>query len=151
VSAVRDVKAAQRGRLLTEVMSHPRRHRAAVALDAAGSDRLDGGQRQQILDTLIVVLDGAYAHLPAKRAAYAVNPVQSLVLLRRRAAQLTDAEFHLTLTRIVRGLRDAHTRYVGPSLLRDHVAALPFLVEQFGPYGRPQFLVTKTAPAPPTG
>jgi Peptidase family S41 len=145
--ADRDVDTAQRGRLLTEVLSGPNRRRAAAAPELAESAGLDGGQRQQIVETLSAALDGAYAHLPAKRAAYAVNPVQSLALLRGRAADLTDAEFHLALTGIVSGLRDAHTRYIGPSVLRDHVAALPLLVEQYGPYGRPQFLVTKTAPA----
>ena len=131
----RDVAVAQRGRLLSEAV--------APAATAAG---LDGGQRQEILDTLIAVLGGAYAHLPAKRAAYAVDPVQALVLLRRRAADLSEADFHLAVTGLVTGLRDAHTRYIGPSALRGHVAALPFLVEQYGPPEDPQFLVTKTAP-----
>lgn len=117
------------------------------ALAAAPTAHLDGGQRQQVIDTLVTVLDGVYAHLPAKRAAYAVNPVQQLRLLRQRAAELTDADFHLQVTGIVSGLRDAHTRYRGPSPLRGVVAALPFLVEAYGPFGAPSFLVTKTVPA----
>jgi hypothetical protein len=132
---VRDVVAAQRGRTLTSALS-----------PGGAPDGLDGGQRQEVLDTLIAVLGGAYAHLPAKRAAYAVDPVQALHLLRRRAADLSDADFHLAVTSLVTGLRDAHTRYIGPSGLRGHVAALPFLVEQYGPPDSPQFLVTKTAP-----
>ncbi|MBZ5740657.1 S41 family peptidase [Nocardioides mangrovi] len=108
---------------------------------------LDGGQRQQVLDTLITVLGGAYAHLPAKRAAYAVNPVQQLTLLRQRAGELSDADFHLQVTGIVSGLRDAHTRYIGPSPLRGVVAVLPFLVEAYGPLEDPTYLVTKTVPA----
>ena len=100
----------------------------------------------QILDTLRAVLGGAYAHLPAKRAAYAVDPVQALVLLRRRAADLSEADFHFAVTGLVTGLRDAHTRYIGPSSLRGYVAALPFLVEQYGPPEDPQYLVTKIAP-----
>ncbi len=107
---------------------------------------LDGGQRQQVVDTLIAVLGGAYAHLPAKRAAYALDPVQELTLLRRRVTDLSDAEFHLAVSGVVTRLRDAHTRYIGPVALRGRVAALPFLVEQYGPYDDPQFLVTKTAP-----
>jgi Peptidase family S41 len=130
----RDVAAAQRGRSLT-----------AAVPPGASTAGLDGGERQQVLDTLIAVLGGAYAHLPAKRAAYAVDPVQALVLLRRRAADLSDADFHLAVTGLVTGLRDAHTRYIGPSTLRGHVAALPFLVEQYGTPEDPQFLVTKTA------
>jgi hypothetical protein len=99
-----------------------------------------------VLDTLIGVLGGAYAHLPAKRAAYAVDPVQALTLLRRRATDLTDADFHLSVTGLVTGLRDGHTRYIGPDALHGHVAVLPFLVEQYGPFADPRFVVTKTAP-----
>ncbi len=123
------------------------RRAGATGAVAAVRAPLDGGQRQQILDTLILVLGGAYTHLPAKRAAYAVNPVQELTLLRQRASDLTDADFHLAVTGVVNRLRDAHTRYVGPSPLRGRVAVLPFLVEQYGPYDDPTFLVTKTAPA----
>ncbi len=129
-----DVAAAQRGRAL------------ASADDGPDDGLLDGGERLQVLDTLIDVLGGAYTHLPAKRAAYAIDPVHELELLRRRAGELTDAEFHLAVSGIVTRLRDAHTRYVGPSSLRGQVAALPFLVEQYGPYDAPQFVVTKTAP-----
>ena len=144
---VRDVAAAQRGRSLSDVLAPVVRRpgRVGVAADGDSAVGLDGGQRQQILDTLIAVLGGAYAHLPAKRAAYAVDPVQALVLLRRRAADLSDADFHLAVTGLVTGLRDAHTRYIGPSALRGYVAALPFLVEQYGPPEDPQFMVTKTA------
>ena len=62
----------------------------------ADDGRLDGGERQEVLDTLIAVLGGAYAHLPAKRAAYAIDPVHELELLRRRASDLSDAEFSNT-------------------------------------------------------
>jgi Peptidase family S41 len=136
----RDAAAAQRGRSLTEALA------PEAGTTGAVSAALDGGQRQEILDTLIAVLGGAYAHLPAKRAAYAVDPVQALILLRRRAADLSDADFHLAVTGLVTGLRDGHTRYIGPSALRGRVAVLPFLVEQYGPAENPQFLVTKTAP-----
>jgi hypothetical protein len=48
--------------------------------------------------------------------------VQALTLLRRRAADLSDTEFNRAVSAIVTGLRDAHTRYIGPSTLRDRVA-----------------------------
>src|SRR6476469_5292333 len=130
-----DVVAAQRGRPIAE----------APDVTVITAPLLDGGQRQEVLDTLIAVLGGAYAHLPAKRAAYALDPVHELELVRRRASDLSDAEFHLAVTGIVTRLRDAHTRYIGPSSLRGQVAALPFLVEQYGPDDDPQYLVTKTA------
>jgi hypothetical protein len=105
--------------------------------------QLDGGQRLQVLDILIDVIGGVYAHLPAKRAAYATDPIQALKLLRRRAADLSDEEFHRAVSRIVTGLRDAHTRYIGPTWLQNRVAALPFLVEQYGPDRAPRYLVSK--------
>ncbi|MGA8247919.1 MAG: S41 family peptidase [Nocardioides sp.] len=104
---------------------------------------LDGGQRLVVLDALSQVLEGCYAHLPAKRAGYAADPVQALALLRRRANELTDAEFHLATAGVVTGLRDAHTRYLGPTSLAGAVAVLPFLVEQYGPENAPEFLVSK--------
>jgi C-terminal processing protease CtpA/Prc len=128
------IKRARRGVLLP----------AALAESGAGRPvDLDGGQRLQVLDTLIASLSGAYAHLPAKRAAYASDPVQALTLLRRRAADLSDTEFNRAVSMIITGLRDAHTRYIGPSTLRDQVAVLPFLVEQYGPESQPKHLVSK--------
>lgn len=113
--------------------------------DLAGTlvGHLDGGQRLNVIDTLGMVLSGLYAHLPAKRAAYARDPVQALVLLRRRAAELTDVEFNLAVIEIMTGLRDAHTRYSGPSTADGRVAALPFLLEQCGPDHDRRFIVSK--------
>ncbi len=137
-----EVVAAQEGEPLADAVAPgaARRQRGNV-------DVLDGGERLQIVDTLIAVLDGTYCHLPQKRAAYALDPVQALHLLRRRCAELTDSQFHLALTTLVTELRDAHTRYVGPTGMHDQVAVLPFLVEQYGPYDDPTFVVSKTAPS----
>lgn len=107
------------------------------------AQELDGGERALVVDTLINVIGGAYAHLPAKRAAYAVDPVRALTQLRRRSGDLTDPDFHRMLAGVVTGLRDAHTRYAGRRNLT--VAALPFLVEQYGPYPSPTFIVGKVA------
>jgi hypothetical protein len=128
------IKRARRGVLLSAALAESG---AARPMD------LDGGQRLQVLDTLIASISGAYAHLPAKRAAYASDPVQALTLLRRRAADLSDTEFNRAVSALITGLRDAHTRYIGPSTLRDQVAVLPFLVEQYGPESRPKYLVSK--------
>ena len=128
------VRRARRGVLMSE---------ALAGSSAGGPVDLDGGQRLQILDILVASIAGTYAHLPAKRAAYASDPVQALTLLRRRAADLSDTEFNRAVSAIVTGLRDAHTRYIGPSTLRDQVAMLPFLVEQYGPESRPKYLVSK--------
>lgn len=127
--------AAQRGMLLSDVLR--RRHRLTPALGP--------GERLRVIDTLVPLLEGVYCHLPQKRAGYAVDPVQALRLLRQRCVELTDGEFHLAITGIITGLRDAHTRYVGPSGLRGRVATLPFLVESFGPYAAARFIVSKLA------
>lgn len=139
-----DPRDARVRRLLAEAVT------ATTLADVPAAAHLDGGERLQVVDTFVTVLGGLYSHLPAKRAAYASDPVQGLTLLRRRAVDLTDAEFHLALTGILTGLRDAHTRYVGPVAARGQVATLPFLVEAYGPDHEPHFLVTKVGPGATT-
>ena len=129
---------AMPSRKRAEARKAPRRSR----LDEAG---LDGGNRLQIIDILIRSIEGAYCHLPQKRAAYAIDPVQALRLLRIQAAGLSEREFHLALTSIVTGLRDAHTLYSGPESQYESVAVLPFLVEQYGPHDDPTFIVSKVS------
>jgi hypothetical protein len=101
--------------------------------------------RLRVIDTLGPLFEGVYCHLPQKRAGYAADPVQALRLLRRQCVEMTDGEFHLAVTGIVTGLRDAHTRYVGPSGLQGKVAVLPFLVESHGPEEAPRYIVSKVA------
>jgi hypothetical protein len=69
-----EIERRRRGVLLPEALEE-------AARGPAGRE-LDGGQRLQVLDTLIAALEGSYAHLAAKRAAYATDPVQALTLLR---------------------------------------------------------------------
>lgn len=106
---------------------------------------LDGGQRLQVVDTLLDVLAGAYCHLPHKRAAYAVDPIQGLRLLRRRCVEMGDEEFHRAVTALVTSLRDGHTRYRGPRALHGRVAVLPFLVEAYTEDGTEHFVVSKVS------
>ena len=120
-------------------------HGADLAAGAALEATLDGSQRLQVVDTLIQVLGGAYCHLQQKRAGYAIDPVQALQLLRRRCVDMSDSQFHLAVTGLVTGLRDAHTRYRGPSALRGRVAALPLLIEEYGPSAQPTFVMSKLA------
>ena len=140
----REIVDAQAGVLLTDWLS--RADARSRPTRRAGERRtLDGGERLRIVETLIEIVGGAYSHLPQKRAGYAVDPVQAMQLLRRRCTELSEAEFHLAVTGVVTELRDAHTRYIGPSPLRGEVARLPFLVEQFGPHESPTFIVSKVA------
>jgi C-terminal processing protease CtpA/Prc len=106
---------------------------------------LDAADREVVVDALSIAIGGAYCHLLQKRAGYANDPVQALQLLRKRAAEMSEAEFHLTLTGIVCDLRDAHTQYAGPKSLAGCVAQLPFLVEQYGSFDAPAFTVTKVS------
>lgn len=143
-SARKPLRQAQRGVLLSERLAPPAPMAArGVRAAPVAAVSLDGGDRLRIVDTFIAVLQGAYCHLPQKRAAYAIDPVQALQLLRVRASELSDDEFHLAITSIVTRLRDAHTRYSGPLAMQGSVAVLPFLVEQYGPHDDPSFVVSK--------
>ena len=140
-----EIDVAQQGVLLTDLLAGDgdrvrRTLRGAARETEVG---LDGSQRQLVVDALIRVVAGAYAHLPLKRAGYASDPVQALVLLRRRCVEMSEAAFHLALTGLITDLRDAHTRYRGPSTLRGRVAALPFLVETYGDDDDPSYIVSK--------
>lgn len=104
---------------------------------------LTGDERRQLIAGIQTVLDGVYAHLPLKRARYGFDPVQRLSILGTQVDELTDDEFHSELADIVTRLRDAHTRYAGPSALASKVAALPFLVEMVGTPASPTYIVTK--------
>jgi hypothetical protein len=107
---------------------------------------LTAKDRLQLLDGLERLLDGAYAHLPLKRARYGFDPVQRLRILRTLGPSLGDDAFHQELVEVMTGLRDAHTVYAGPASLEGKVAVLPFLVERTGPVDSPDYLVTKVGP-----
>jgi len=98
-----------------------------------------------VLETFLTLLDGLYSHLPLKRAMYASDPVQRLRLLRQKGPGLDDGGLHQELAAILTELRDAHTRYIGPAHLAGQAAALPFMVEAFGPATRPRYVVSKVA------
>jgi hypothetical protein len=110
--------------------------------------KLDEAERLLVIDTFTTLVEGLYTHLPLKRSMYGSDPVQRLRLLRRRVGLLDDMSFHNELASIVTGLRDAHTRYVGPSSLAGRAAMLPFLVESYGPAARPRYIVSKVASDP---
>ncbi len=102
-------------------------------------------ERDQVIETFRGLIEGLYTHLPLKRSMYAADPVQRLRLLQQRAERLDDLRFHHELASIVTGLRDAHTRYVGPAAMAGRAAMLPFLVESFGPVGKSRYIVSKVA------
>jgi hypothetical protein len=104
---------------------------------------LSWGDRLDILDAWSRVLDGAYAHLPLKRALYGFDPIRALEHLRQQVPALSHLQFHRELTTLINRLRDAHTQYQGPRALEEAVAHLPFLVEAWGPEEAPRYVVSK--------
>ena len=106
---------------------------------------LSPAERRRLIDGIETVLGGVFTHLPLKRARYGFDPVQRLRILRSQLDELTDDSFHAELADIVTRLRDAHTRYVGPSQLAGRVAVLPFLVDMAGTPSNPTYVVTHVA------
>lgn len=104
---------------------------------------LKPAERRRLVDGIRIVLEGAFTHLPLKRARYGFDPVQRLNILRTQIEELSDDAFHFELADIITRLRDFHTTYAGPITLRGKVAALPFMVEAIGPVGNATYLVTR--------
>jgi hypothetical protein len=145
------IAVAQRGVMLADAVGTgpERRDRAAAAEPLTGPflspGTLTPAERMRLVDGIERVLEGIYTHLPLKRARYGFDPVQRLRILRSQLDDLTDDAFHLELADIVTRLRDAHTRYAGPAVLKGKVAVLPFLVEMVGTADQPTYVVTKVA------
>jgi hypothetical protein len=133
------IRKAQHGVAIAKFLRQRQTLRATLAVD------LGVPQRHQVVETFTALLEGLYAHLPLKRSMYAIDPVQRLRLLGQRIDGLDVLDFHVELAEIITGLRDAHTRYVGPPELEDRVAMLPFLVEAYGPVESPRYVVSKVA------
>jgi len=106
---------------------------------------LSWAERLDIIDVWVQVLDGAYAHLPLKRALYGFDPIRALEHLRQQVPSLTDLQFHRELTSLINRLRDAHTQYSGPHTIAGAVATLPFLVEAWGPVNESRYVVSKVS------
>jgi Peptidase family S41/Amidohydrolase family len=122
----------------------------------AMSDGMTRADRIKLVRQLRGVLDKLYVHLPLKRAAHAVDPLQRLRILQYRLEELGDAPglegllFHQEIVSIFTELRDLHTVYILPPPYSDLTAFLPFLLERgFDPPAngsdppRPVYLVTK--------
>src|SRR6476620_12372666 len=81
----------------------PRMRLLADALQEfpAGVGELNWGERLDVLDAWVQVLDGVYAHLPLKRALYGFDPVRAIEHLRQQVTTLTDLKFHRELTSLI--------------------------------------------------
>jgi hypothetical protein len=134
---------AAREVLSGQVVGRLRDPRAAAVVD---DDRLTADDRRRIVDAFLLLIEGAYVHLPQKRATYGRDPVQRLRLLRQRTADTDGWAFHNEMVKISTDLRDAHTRYIGPRKLDPYVAVLPFLLESFGSTEQARYVVSKVVP-----
>ena len=89
-------------------------------------------EKKTIVDQTITILEQLYAHLRLKRARHAIDPVQSLRLLRSRINEdMEDRVFHYEMLSILKQLSDIHTAYRLPAPFRNSVAFLPILMKQF--------------------
>ena len=120
-----------------------RRARAAGGATLPAPAALSTAERLRLLDAFETVIGGVYTHLPLKRARYGFDPVQRLRILRTQVRTFDDNAFHVELAAIVTQMRDYHTRYTWPAAFAGKVAALPFLVEMYGPDAAPTYVVTK--------
>jgi hypothetical protein len=159
-------RQAKRGRGATARNARPRRliptavlqktHKAVRPLFRAGigvdqfvsqAKALTAQQRARIVDQAMMLLEGFYAHLPLKRAMYAVDPLQSLRRLRQRLPLMkSDRPFHAEMTSIFASVCDLHTNYVLPAPYNDAQAWLPFKIESYLDRGHRRYIVTKIAP-----
>lgn len=118
-------------------------------------DRLTAEERVTLVHQLRSALEDFYVHLPLKRAAHAVDPVQRLRLLQYALEEgavqpaLSDLDFHKEILSIFTELRDLHTQYVLPPPFNELTVFLPFLLEECfegdAEARRAVYLVTKVA------
>jgi C-terminal processing protease CtpA/Prc len=91
----------------------------------------DADEMRFIVDQTLMVIQDLYVHLAMKKIRRAVNPVQSLRLLRQRIEDDTDhLAFHSEMLKILKSLGDIHTAYRLPEPYRYSVAFLPLLIQK---------------------
>lgn len=101
------------------------------------SGRLSRSERLRIVDQALLLLEMNYVHLPLKRAMHAIDPIRRLKLLKFRLSEMKQSEmpsemqFHRRMLEIFASTRDLHTLYLLPAPFKEHVAYLPFLIEQY--------------------
>lgn len=109
---------------------------------------------QKIVTEAIKLIEGAYAHLPVKRAMYAIDPARRLRLLRMRLDRMVavdlkqrcsvadDLWFHKEMSATLASARDMHTVYMLPAPFANAVAFVPVQIEWFWADGVRRFAVT---------
>lgn len=102
------------------------------------------GEREQVIDQALILVEQLYVHLPLKRAMHAVDPIQRLRLLKYRLRKISERRFHDEMISIFMGLRDMHTLYTLPASFQERVAVLGFRIQRFFEFegGEPSYMVT---------
>src|SRR6266404_8682044 len=99
--------------------------------------KLSRRDRLRIVQQALLLLEMNYVHLPLKRAMHAIDPIQRLRLLKFRLLEMKESDlpnemqFHRRMLEIFSSTRDLHTLYLLPAPFKEHVAYLPFLIEQY--------------------
>jgi Peptidase family S41 len=107
---------------------------------------LSTSDKQHLVQQALVLFEGFYAHLPAKRAMYAVDPVQRLRVLMNRLSSLRDEPaFHQEMITVFNSVRDLHTNYLLGEPFASSTAFVPFIIDRYFDSGRPRFIVTRTS------
>jgi len=111
------------------------------------------GDKINVIDQAIRVLEMAYVHLAQKTALYASNPIRRLEVVKQELlAGIYENEgelrFHERIIEVFNSLRDLHTMYQLPIPFKDKVAFLPFFVEQYHDNEGPKFMVSKILGTP---
>jgi hypothetical protein len=108
--------------------------------------QLTSAQKNVVVSQANLIIQNFYAHLPFKRARYALDPVQSLRLVEAQIETLSNVDFHRGILDIFISLRDAHTFYGLPEPFSTAVAYLPFSLSSYVEGGVRHFAVTSIVP-----
>src|SRR5215472_42774 len=95
--------AVKRAQTIRNALAHQRGEPLAYKLQEfpEGVGKLTWGERFDVLDAWVALLDGIYAHLPLKRALYGFEPIAAIEHLRQQVPQLNDLQFHRELTMLI--------------------------------------------------
>jgi C-terminal processing protease CtpA/Prc len=102
------------------------------------------GERETLIDQLMLCLRSFYVHQPMKWAKHSVDPVHALTALRRTCGALGDLEFHTAIAHIFKSLRDIHTAYILPKPYSSSVWFLPFNLGAYRDDGTRRIVVDRT-------
>ncbi len=107
------------------------------------------GDKVNVIEQAICILEMAYVHLAQKTALYAANPIMRLQVIKQEllaGLYENDGEldFHERIIEVFNSVRDLHTMYQLPMPYKDKVAFLPFFVEQYHDDEEPRFIASKT-------